>query len=232
MSKSARSRPAGSKKLVFVQKPTGRLTPRVQTVGPEHFGIVSIDPAKARSCYMFCDFYGNILIEPTYVEHTRGALHGAIDRLRQGLQQHAVRDCIVAIERIQRMQKALELMNLKLTKVLSNIVGVTGLKIIQAIIKGERDPHKLARFRDRRCKHSVAEIVAALTGRYRAEHVLELALCFTMWQKYQEVIKKLDEAIEAHLQTMRRQSTLPPLPPRRKHCCGAARCPHAGPGRT
>jgi hypothetical protein len=46
----------------------------------------------------------------------------------------------LSAEHIQRMQKALELMNLKLTKVLSNIVGVTGLKIIQAIIKGERDP--------------------------------------------------------------------------------------------
>jgi transposase len=126
----------------------------------------------------------------------------------------------LSAEHIQRMQKALELMNLKLTKVLSNIVGVTGLKIIQAIIKGERDPHKLASFRDRRCKHSVAEIVQALTGRYRAEHVLELQLCFTMWQKYQEVVKKLDGVIDAHLKQMRRQSVLPPLPPSRKRPSG------------
>lgn len=126
----------------------------------------------------------------------------------------------LSAEHIQRMQKALEPMNLKLTKVLSNIVGVTGLKIIQAILKGERDPHKLAQFRDRRCKHSVAEIVEALTGRYRAEHVLELKLCFTMWQKYQEVIKHLDDVIDAHLKTMRRDSALPPLPPSRKRPTG------------
>lgn len=132
----------------------------------------------------------------------------------------------LSAEHIQRMQKALELMNLKLTKVLSNIVGVTGLKIIQAILKGERDAHKLAQFRDRRCKHSVAEIVEALTGRYRAEHVLELQLCFTMWQKYQEVIKKLDEAIDAHLKTMRRDSALPPLPPRPRKRGNSGHEPH------
>lgn len=132
----------------------------------------------------------------------------------------------LSAEHIQRMQKALELMNLKLTKVLSNIVGVTGLKIIQAILKGERDPHKLAQFRDCRCKHSVAEIVQALTGRYRAEHVLELELCFAMWQKYQEVIKKLDGVIDAHLQTMRRDRALPPLPPRRCQRDSSAHKPH------
>lgn len=132
----------------------------------------------------------------------------------------------LSAEHIQRMQKALELMNLKLTKVLSNIVGATGLKIIQAIIKGERDPHKLASFRDRRCKHSVAEIVQALTGRYRAEHVLELQLCFEMWQKYRDVIKKLDGVIDTHLKQMRRQSDLPPLPPRPRRRGHSGHEPH------
>ena len=144
----------------------------------------------------------------------------ATQTLRDLVRQRANHVALSA-EHIQRMQKALELMNLKLTKVLSSIVGVTGQKIIQAILKGERDPHQLARFRDRRCKHSAAEIAQALTGRYRPEHVLELELCFTMWQKYQEVIRKLDGVIDAHLQQMRRQSTLPPLPPRKRHnSCG------------
>jgi transposase len=99
MSNTTRGRRSGSKKLVFVQKPTGRLTPRVQAVGPDHFGIISIDPAKSRSCYLLCNFYGNVLIEPTYVNHTRGDLQAAIDRLRQTLRQHDLRDYIVAIER-------------------------------------------------------------------------------------------------------------------------------------
>lgn len=117
-------------------------------------------------------------------------------------------------QHIQRIQKALELMNLKLTKVLGDVTGVTGLKIIRAILAGERDPQQLAALRDRRCKHTAVEIATALDGRYRAEHVTELRCCLAMWEKYQEVIGTLDVEIAAHLRTMRRQTELPPLPPR------------------
>jgi transposase len=54
-------------------------------------------------------------------------------------------------QHVQRMQKALQLLNLKLTAVLGDTTGVTGLKIIRAIVGGERDPQALARLRDRRC---------------------------------------------------------------------------------
>jgi transposase len=115
-------------------------------------------------------------------------------------------------QHIQRMQKALELMNLKLTKVLGDVTGVTGLKIIRAILAGERDPHELAKLRDRRCQRTAAEMAQALDGRYRAEHVTELRCCLAMWEKYQEVIGQVDEAIAAQLRSMRRQTELPPLP--------------------
>jgi transposase len=117
-------------------------------------------------------------------------------------------------QHIQRMQKALELMNLKLTKVLGDVTGATGLKIIRTILAGQRDPHELARLRDRRCRHTVAEIAQALDGRYRPEHMMELRSCLALWEKYQEVIGELDAAIAGHLQTTRRQTELPPLPPR------------------
>jgi transposase len=118
---------------------------------------------------------------------------------------------------ILRMQKALELMNLKLTKVLGDITGVTGLKIIRAILQGERDPVQLAQLRDPRCRHSHDEIAQALDGRYRPEHLLELKLCFYMWQQYQKMIGQLDRAIQDQLERMRRNSALPPLPePTRK----------------
>ena len=103
-------------------------------------------------------------------------------------------------QHIQRMQKALVLMNLKLTQVLGDVTGVTGLKIIRAILAGERDPHKLAELRDRRCKHTQEEIATALDGRYRPEHVTELRCCFVLWEKYQEVIAELDTVIAAQLQ--------------------------------
>ena len=114
-------------------------------------------------------------------------------------------------QHIQRMQKALVLMNLKLTKVLGDITGVTGLKILRAILAGARDPEALAKLRDRRCRKSEPEIATALDGRYRPEHLSELRSCLLMWEKYQEVIATLDGEIAAHLVTMRRRSSLPPL---------------------
>ena len=96
---------------------------------------------------------------------------------------------------IQRLQKALELMNLKLTQVLGDVTGVTGLKIIRAIVAGARDPVVLAKLRDRRCQHSLAEIATALDGRYRLEHVMELKFNLAMWEHYQTVIAELDEVI-------------------------------------
>jgi transposase len=117
-------------------------------------------------------------------------------------------------QHIQRMQKALELMNLKLTNVLGDVTGVTGLKIIRAILAGERDPLTLAGLRDRRCKRSVAEIATALDGRYRAEHLSELRCSLTLWEKYQEVIAVVDDSIAAQLRAMRKQTLLPPLPPK------------------
>jgi transposase len=117
-------------------------------------------------------------------------------------------------QHIQRMQKALELMNLKLTTVLGDITGVTGLKILRAILDGQRDPYQLAALRDRRCQHDVKQIATALDGRYRPEHLLELRCCLGMWEKYQEMITAVDDRIAAQLRTMRKQTELPPLPPK------------------
>lgn len=83
-------------------QPRGLLSARVQVVGPEHFGIVAIDPAKDRSCWMLADFYGRILIPPTGVEHRRDAFDRAIAQLRQTIATQEIRDLIVAVERTGR----------------------------------------------------------------------------------------------------------------------------------
>jgi len=85
-----------------VQKPRGAFHPRVQLVGPEHFGIVSVDCAKARSKWMLADFFGAILVPPTIVEHNRTAFDVAVAQLRQALRDHDLRDQLVAIERTGR----------------------------------------------------------------------------------------------------------------------------------
>jgi transposase len=151
--------------------------------------------------------------------HKHGLLPGvfqpdeATQALRSYVRQRAnlVR---LSAQHVQRMQKALGLMNLKLTAVLGDVTGVTGLRIIRAILAGVRDPHALARLRDRRCRHAEPEIATALDGRYRPEHLTELRCCLAMWDKYQEVIGELDAAIAAQLRAMRRESALPPLPPK------------------
>jgi transposase len=99
MSRPRANRSAKTRKAFLLQKPTGQFTPRVQAVGPEHFGIVAIDCAKARSRYLLADFYGRTLLEPTTLAHTAGDFHNAIARIRQSLQQHDLRDVVVAIER-------------------------------------------------------------------------------------------------------------------------------------
>ena len=90
--KSCKSRPA------FLGKPQGVIQPRVQKVGPEHFGIVAVDCALARSKWMFCDFYGRVLLPPKNVEHTRSDLQLAIAEIDQASTQYDIRDRIVAVE--------------------------------------------------------------------------------------------------------------------------------------
>lgn len=79
-------------------KPRGIIQPRVQEVGPERFGVVAVDCAKARSKWMLCDFYGRVLIPPTIVEHQRAALQLATVQLREACQRHGLADHIVAVE--------------------------------------------------------------------------------------------------------------------------------------
>ena len=68
-------------------------------------------------------------------------------------------------------QKALVQMNLQLHLVVTDITGVTGMRILRDIVAGQTDPRRLARHRDHRCQSSEAAIAAALTGNYRPEHL-------------------------------------------------------------
>lgn len=88
---------AGSKKR-FIGKPTGRIQERVQTAGPERFGIVSVDCAKRRSKWMLCNFYGKVLVEPTIVEHTTAGLRWMTQFVAEACQTEGLTDTIVAVE--------------------------------------------------------------------------------------------------------------------------------------
>ena len=92
-----RFRPKASRGFLLL-KASGQITQRVQAVGPEHFGVVSVDCAKSRSKFVLGDFYGQVLIEPTIMEHTQAGFRAAIDLVRAAMRRHDVRDVIVAIE--------------------------------------------------------------------------------------------------------------------------------------
>src|SRR5262245_14486681 len=102
-----RKRPRGRRPDV-VHKPRGSFHPRVQRVGPEHFGIVAVDCAKARSKWMLADFYGNVLIQPTLLEHNRLAFDTALDPLRRVICARDLKDLLVAIERTGRYHRTVQ----------------------------------------------------------------------------------------------------------------------------
>ena len=115
---------------------------------------------------------------------------------------------------VQRMQKALVQMNVQLPLVVSDITGVTGLKILRDIVAGQHDPAQLARHRDYRCRATPAEIVAALTGYYQPAHVFVLQQNLALFDACQVQLAACDRAIEAHLHvlTARQAVASTPLP--------------------
>ena len=100
---------------------------------------------------------------------------------------------------IQHMHKALHQMNLILDTVISNITGATGLRIIQAILDGERRPEILAQYRDFRIKATEEDIAKSLEGTYREEHLFVLRQAYSAYQFAQQQIMACDQAVETLL---------------------------------
>ena len=120
---------------------------------------------------------------------------------------------------IQHMQKALTLMNVRLTNVLSDISGVTGLKIIRAILSGEQNPQKLATLREPGCKKSEAEIAKSLEGHYKREHLFTLKQALELYDFYDRQLEACDAELEAMYQKFdppENPGTPPPAPRTKK----------------
>jgi transposase len=106
----------------------------------------------------------------------------------------------MAATHVNRMQKALDQMNLQLHHVISDIVGQTGLAIVDAILAGQRDPQKLAKLRNQRIQASEEVIAKSLVGDYRPEHLFTLRQSLTAYRSYQKLLEECDREIEARLQ--------------------------------
>jgi transposase len=100
-----------------------------------------------------------------------------------------------AATEVNRMHKALRLMNINLDRVVTDIAGKTGLSIIDAILDGERDPNRLAGLRDRRCRKGRLEIAACLDGVYAPHNLLELRVARSLYGSILELLEEIDLAI-------------------------------------
>lgn len=123
---------------------------------------------------------------------------------------------------IHRLQKSLDLMNLKIHHVLSDLTGVTGMAIVRDIAAGETDPARLARHRHPRIRASQEQIAAALEGHYRPEMLFELRQCLELYDIHQAKITACDREIEGVLEQLCARleltpSQLPGSPRRRGH---------------
>jgi transposase len=159
--------------------------------------------------------------------HSFGLLRGSfrpkaeIVTLRSYLRQ---REMLVqgAAAYIQRMQKALVQMNVQLHHVISDLSGLTGMRIVRAIVAGQTDPDQLAEHRDPRIRASQEQIRDSLRGHYRAEHRFGLRQALELYDFYQQQIAACDGEIQARLCELeaaceRPQAPLPPAPKPRSH---------------
>lgn len=149
--------------------------------------------------------------------HQYGLLRGSfrprdgVVRLRAYL-RHRERLVDYAASHIQHMQKALMQMNVQLHHVVADITGVTGMRIIRAIVSGTQAPETLAEFRDARCAASPETIREALTGNYRPEHVFALRHALELYDVHQAKIAECDTEIEAVLRTLNEERATPEAP--------------------
>jgi transposase len=154
--------------------------------------------------------------------HSYGLLNGSfrpsqdICALRS-LMRH--RDNLVAscAREVQHIQKALQQMNLHLHHAVSEVTGATGLRILDAILAGQRDARQLARLRDEQChKTTVAELEKALEGDWRAEHLFVLEQSLQNYRHYLQQLKNAEVKIEQALAAVvipERAQPEPPAPP-------------------
>lgn len=102
---------------------------------------------------------------------------------------------------VQHMHKSLDQMNLQIHHVISDITGVTGLAIVDAIVAGKTNPKELAKLRDHRIKASVETVTKSLVGDYRPEHIFTLKQSLTAYRHYQQLIADCDQEIQQRIQT-------------------------------
>jgi transposase len=150
------------------------------------------------------------LVRPSFRPEARLVELRTYTRHRQTLVEEAARQ-------IQRMQKALDQMNVQLHHVIADITGKTGMTIVRKIVAGNRDPEDLARYRDSRCRASEEVIREALRGHYKTEHLFTLEQALSLFDAFGEHIRTCDARIQTVLNELAAnfpEAVDPPKPPK------------------
>jgi transposase len=140
--------------------------------------------------------------------HAHGLLRGgfvppADIRQLQDYQRLRADHIIGAGSQVQKMQQALERMNIKLHDVISDLTGVSGLKVVRAILKGERRPGELLALCDEQIqKKKSAAVKESLRGCWKREQLFALRQALELWEAYQQKISDCDLEIQTLLQQM------------------------------
>jgi transposase len=140
--------------------------------------------------------------------HAHGLLRGgfvppaAIRRL-QDYQRLRTDHVISASSQVQKMQQALERMNIKFHDVISDLTGVSGLKVVQAILQGERNPEVLLALCDTQIQKKKRQaVIESLRGTWAGEHVFALEQAHRVWEFYQRLLRECDQRIEEILKSL------------------------------
>src|SRR5215813_6803818 len=139
----------------------------------------------------------------------------------RSLMRHRENLVQMACVHVQHMQKSLDQMNLQIHHVISDITGVTGLAIVDAIVAGLTEPKELAKLRDYRIKASRATVEKSLVGDYRPEHIFTLKQSVNAYRHYQQFIADCDEEIRKRVESFQSKDA----PPSADADCSSATTP-------
>jgi transposase len=161
----------------------------VKLVNPHHVKTVPGRKSDVLDCQWLQKLHSYGLLAGSFRPEAQVCVLRSYLRQRESLIQNRC-------AHVQRMAKALTQMNIQLHRVISDLTGVTGLAILRAIVGGERDPHKLVALKHPLVKSSDEQVVAALTGDYRAEHVFVLSQELALYEVYQAQITACEQQIQ------------------------------------
>jgi transposase len=156
--------------------------------------------------------------------HTFGLLRGSLRPTAQvaayrTYNRHRQTLIVQAATEIEHMKKALTEMNVRLDQAVTDVTGQTGMRIIRAILEGERDPYALAGLRDERCAKSESGIADDLTGKWADHHLFVLRHAVEHWDELQRLIRECNERIEAQAKVFEKRAdrSTAPKPRRVEH---------------